>query len=185
MLDRPTPPAEPAPVRPRILLVVFLVVAGFGLVADQAGKWWAFAPSSEPADLPEIAPGVFAGAQGRNYGTMFSLDGVESPSLPRIVPTVVGFIAVGMLLRGAFLDRNRWRPIHAIGGGLVFAGALGNQVDRLVLGYVRDYLILRLHPQGIFNTADVFMVLGVVLLLVTWTARRRPASVALQPGLSQ
>ncbi len=178
MLDRATPPAEPAPVRPRVLLVVFLAVAGFGVAADQAGKGWAFAPSSEPADLPEIAPGILAGAQGRNYGTMFSLDGVESRSLPPVVPTLVGFIAVGMLLRGAFLDRNRWRPIHAIGGGLVFAGAVGNQVDRLVLGYVRDFLILRQHPQGIFNTADVFMVLGVLLLLVTWSARRRPASVS-------
>ena len=116
---------------------------------------------------------------------MFSLDGVESSSLFRLVPTAVGFFSVGMLLRGAFVDRNRWRAIHAIGGGLVFAGALGNQVDRLVLGYVRDYLVLRLHPQGIFNTADVFMVLGVLMLVVTWTARRRPALVSLQGGLSQ
>jgi signal peptidase II len=162
---------------------VFLVVAGFGLVADQAGKSWAFARPSESTDLAEIAPGLLAGAQGRNFGTMFSLDGVESPSLPRVFPTFVGFISVGMLLRGAFLDRSRWRPIHAIGGGLVFAGAVGNQVDRLVLGYVRDYLILRSHPQGIFNTADIFMVLGVLLLLLSWTARRRPASVFLQPSL--
>jgi signal peptidase II len=168
-----------------MLLVVFLVVAGLSLAADQAGKSWAFARSSEPAGLAEIAPGLLAGAQGRNYGTMFSLDGVESASLPQIFPTVVGFISVGLLIRGAVVDRYRWRPIHAIGGGLVLAGALGNQVDRLVLGYVRDYLILRRHPYGIFNTADVFMVLGVFLLLMTWAARRRPPSVSLQPGLSQ
>ncbi len=176
MFDRPTPPAAPTPARPRILLFVLLVVAGFGIVADQTGKAWAFAPSSERADLPEIAPGLFAGAQGRNYGAMFSLDGEESFSYSRILLTVVGFVSVALLLRGAVLDRSRWRAIHAVAGGLVFAGALGNQIDRLLLGYVRDYLILSAHPQGIFNTADVFMAFGVLLLLVTWAARRGPAT---------
>jgi hypothetical protein len=53
-----------------------------------------------------------------------------------------------------------------------------------VLGYVRDYLILRLHPQGIFNTADLFMAFGALLLVATWTARRRPAPAPLPGGLS-
>jgi signal peptidase II len=183
--DRSTQSAKIARVRPRILLGVLLAVSGFGLVADQAGKSWAFASSGESADLREIAPGIIAGAQGRNYGAMFSAEGDESSAVSRILLTIVGFAGVGMLIRAAVLDHTRWRAIHAVAGGLVLAGALGNQIDRLVLGYVRDYLVLRIHPQGIFNTADVFMALGVLLLVVTWTARRRPASLCLQGGLSQ
>jgi lipoprotein signal peptidase len=48
---------------------------------------------------------------------------------------------------------------------LLLAGALGNQVDRLALGYVRDYVMLGIRPTDIFNTADMFMVLGALLLL--------------------
>ena len=50
-------------------------------------------------------------------------------------------------------------------GELVLGGALGNQVDRLALGYVRDYVMLGIRPTDIFNTADMFMVLGALLLL--------------------
>ncbi|MGC1722997.1 MAG: signal peptidase II [Isosphaeraceae bacterium] len=53
----------------------------------------------------------------------------------------------------------------ATAGGLLLAGALGNQMDRLALGYVRDYVMLGIRPTDIFNTADMFMVLGALLLL--------------------
>jgi lipoprotein signal peptidase len=131
MLDRAALPENPSQTRPRLLLAILLVVGGLAFVTDQGGKWWAFTASREPADLREIAPGVFAGAQGRNYGGMFSLDGNEASWLPRIVLTGLGFLTIALLFRGAVRDCNRWRVIHAVGGGLVFAGALGNQVDRL------------------------------------------------------
>ena len=79
---------------------------------------------------------------------------------------IVGFIVLGMVFRWAIvLDRDRWCQFDAAAGGLLLAGALGNQVDRLALGYVRDYVILAIRPTDIFNTADVFMVLGALLLL--------------------
>src|SRR5947209_1434941 len=57
--------------------------------------------------------------------------------------------------------------------GLLSAGMLGNSADRLVLGYVRDFLVATPFPTLIFNLADVLIVLGFVLLLGSWALSRR------------
>jgi signal peptidase II len=51
---------------------------------------------------------------------------------------------------------------------LVFAGALGNLIDRVFLGYVIDFLDLRIWP--VFNIADSAITIGAVLLAV-WIFR--------------
>src|SRR5271157_2200337 len=151
--------------RHRALLVLFLVSAGVCLSFDQLGKWWAFASWREPAAISQVIPGLYAGAQARNYGGIYSLEGYGTPFL-RNTLTIAGFVALSMVLRWAIvLDRDRWCMFDAAAGGLLLAGALGNQVDRLALGYVRDYLILVIRPGEIFNTADVFMILGALFLL--------------------
>jgi len=167
------PPRETA--RQRALLLVFLISAGVGLSLDQLGKSWAFAAWREPARVSQVVPGLYAGAQARNDGRMYSLEGHGSPFLLTCL-AIAGFVLLGMVLRWAIvLDRDRWCKFDAAAGGLLLAGALGNQVDRLVLGYVRDYMILAIRPTDIFNTADVFMVLGAVLLLGSLLIHHRTA----------
>ena len=170
MNDRPASPPSPDPEAPR--LRVLLVVTGVALVVDQLGKAWAFASWRGAAGLREVIPGLYAGARGRNYGALFSLDGVDDAPMNRIALTVLGLVSVGIMLRWAVLDRERWRGLDAVGGGLVLAGAMGNLADRLALGYVRDFLIIGLRPHEIFNPADVFMVFGALLLLAAWATRR-------------
>ena len=170
MNDRPTSPPSPGSEVPR--LRALLVVTGLALVADQLGKAWAFASWRGAAVLHEVLPGLYAGAQGRNYGALLSLDGVDNAPMTRIAMTLLGLVSVGIMLRWAILDRERWRGLDAVGGGLVLGGAIGNLVDRLALGYVRDILILDLCPHQIFNAADAFVILGVLLLLASWATRR-------------
>jgi len=55
------------------------------------------------------------------------------------------------------------------GLSLVLGGALGNVVDRVLFGEVVDFFDVRFIQYPIFNTADVFIVTGVVILvLATW-----------------
>ncbi len=49
-----------------------------------------------------------------------------------------------------------------LGLGLILAGAVGNLIDRLVLGYVIDFLDFRVWP--VFNVADSSITIGAVLL---------------------
>jgi signal peptidase II len=147
------------------------IVIGIALMADQLGKAWAFASWRGAGRLHQVLPGLYAGAQGRNYGAPLSLDGVDAP-MTRLVLTLLHIVCVGIMLRWAIRDRECWRGLNAVGGGLVLGGAIGNLVDRLALGYVRDYLILGLRPREIFNTADAFMILGALLVAACWAARR-------------
>lgn len=50
----------------------------------------------------------------------------------------------------------------AAGAALILAGAVGNLIDRLRLGYVLDFIELPHWP--VFNLADAAIVIGVVLL---------------------
>ncbi len=46
---------------------------------------------------------------------------------------------------------------------LIFAGAISNIIDRLYLGYVRDFLDIGL--QFTFNLADVMIILGLIIFV--------------------
>lgn len=50
---------------------------------------------------------------------------------------------------------------------LIYAGAIGNLIDRLMLSYVRDFLYVNLPLMDYcFNFADVFLTFGIVLLCI-------------------
>jgi lipoprotein signal peptidase len=67
---------------------------------------------------------------------------------------------------------ERWRRHDAVFVGLLSAGMLGNSIDRLALGHVRDFLVTPLWPSLIFNLADVFIVSGFLLILGSWVGSR-------------
>ena len=71
-----------------------------------------------------------------------------------------------VLLLGVAAWRAR-KPAMAVGLGLIAGGALGNIADRLGMGTVFDFLVVRLASLPLFvcNSADIFISLGVSLLV--------------------
>ena len=49
---------------------------------------------------------------------------------------------------------------------LIISGALGNLIDRVRLGFVVDYFDFRIIWEYVFNIADIFVVLGTILLCI-------------------
>ena len=50
--------------------------------------------------------------------------------------------------------------------GLLLGGIIGNLIDRIVLAGVRDFIYFKFINFAIFNLADAFITIGVVLLVV-------------------
>lgn len=60
------------------------------------------------------------------------------------------------------------KPIYNITFGLLFGGIIGNLFDRVLYGFVRDFIDINIfgYNYPVFNIADIAIVLGVLILLV-------------------
>lgn len=66
---------------------------------------------------------------------------------------------------------------------LQFAGAIGNLIDRLTIGYVLDFISIG--PFPVFNFADLSITIGVVLLLISVWLKERAEKQASLAGDSE
>ena len=60
-----------------------------------------------------------------------------------------------------------------IGCACILGGTTGNLIDRFVHNGVIDFFDLQLFNFAVFNLADVFIDIGVVLILIGWFASRK------------
>lgn len=124
-----------------------LRTAVLALIADQIFK------IELGARLETLIPGVLGLRPALNTGAAFSL--------PLGGPLVSLFLTGLIILSLIYLLRiNPPKGLSAVLAGLVIGGALGNFLDRLLLGAVRDYLELLFIPFPIFNLADACICVG-------------------------
>ena len=57
--------------------------------------------------------------------------------------------------------------LEQLGYGFILSGAIGNGIDRFLLGHVIDFLDFRLINFPIFNIADVAINIGVLILVIS------------------
>jgi signal peptidase II len=112
-----------------------------------------------------------------NAGGFLSL----GAGLPPLVRTLIFTVATGavlvVLLAG--LLRSRWSFWRALGFALFFAGGISNWIDRVLRGSVVDFMNIGIGwlRTGIFNFADVAIMLGIALaVLAEWSARVTPTN---------
>ena len=86
--------------------------------------------------------------------------------------TGAAFILIAVaavLLISVFLIRlpktKRYQPLHIL---LTFisAGAVGNLIDRIQLGYVRDFIYFSIIDFPVFNVADIYVTVSTALLVI-------------------
>jgi signal peptidase II len=97
-------------------------------------------------------------------------------------PGLLFFGAVALFALGFLLLKGRGEPrMRRFALILVTAGAIGNYLDRVVRGYVVDFV--HIHHWPVFNVADVYITAGYVLLAFGFFIYRRRGSVPHQaPG---
>lgn len=103
-----------------------------------------------------------------NSGAFLSLGDSLSSTARRALFTLGGAVVVIGTAVWAFRSRRMSLP-QMIGAALICGGGLGNVIDRVSQeGHVTDFLNVGFGPvrTGIFNVADMALMLGVALLVV-------------------
>ncbi len=85
----------------------------------------------------------------------------------RILLIGLSIIAIIMIIRYSYSFKKT--KLNTYGFGLLLGGILGNLSDRLIFGYVKDFLdfIIFRYDFPVFNIADISIVIGVVLLIIS------------------
>ena len=115
--------------------------------------------------LPDIVPVVvvphFIGFNYiHNYGAGFSILSGKVDFL--IVITAVALLAIAVGIFAKKFDNN----IDEFSFVLILAGGIGNLIDRVVNGYVADYLEFLFMEFPVFNFADILICTGVGLFVL-------------------
>jgi signal peptidase II len=147
-------------------------VAVVWLVADQLTKHWAV---NELTDRNIDIIGSLRFNLAFNRGMAFSQGEGLGPVIAILAMLIVVALLVGLRTTGS--------RVAAFATGMVLGGAVGNLVDRMfrrggdgvLTGAVVDFIDVQWWP--IFNIADIGVVVGaIVLLLTAWRADRTPVA---------
>ena len=138
------------------LLIVFVTL---GL--DQWTKW-AIVKSIKLNETVEMINHFFYLTYVQNTGAGFSMFAQAGMGFFAAL-TLIALVAMVYM----FFKTNDSR--YQICLSLVFSGAIGNFIDRVHLGYVVDMVQLDFIDFAIFNVADSYLTVGVLLLiLILW-----------------
>ncbi|MFH0939019.1 MAG: signal peptidase II [Planctomycetota bacterium] len=149
----------------------FFILVFAGSTLDLISKTLVFRALA-PREIVPIIPGVIHITCAENRGVAFSF--------LADYPAIIFFISVIVLAAIIWIYVRYWRSLAAptlTAMVLILVGAIGNLVDRVSLGYVRDFIdfVPELPVIGhwaIFNVADICITSGVLLYLITGARKK-------------
>jgi len=153
---------------------IYLVVIAGLLVLDQITKS-AISKSINPYSVRPVIPDFFNLVHVRNKGAIFGFFSNADSSFVFILLTVFSLAALGLVVY-YFIKTPVSEKLMNVSLSLILAGALGNQVDRILRGYVIDFLDFKFwgwHWPS-FNVADSCISTGAVLLIFIFFFKRGP-----------
>ena len=95
----------------------------------------------------------------KNYGAAFNIFSGSRIFLSTI-SIFISLILFYMIIRG-----KKTKSIYLCSYSLILGGSLGNGIDRLINGYVVDFIRLNYLDFPIFNIADISINIGFFILL--------------------
>ena len=152
------------------------------LILDRVTKWWALDTLRPPAGrMQEPWSGMLRLVYVENRGVAFGLFQNFSELFVVLASVVLVFV---------IWQARVWLQTHGVLArvciALIVAGGLGNILDRLLYGYVVDFIhLIPLPIFQVFNFADAYISCGAVLLFIMlWRedARQRAARVSEASG---
>ena len=97
----------------------------------------------------------------RNYGAAFNIF-----SGSRLFLSFISIISSLILSYFIFISENKL--INKYGLSFILAGSIGNGIDRVLNGYVIDFIKIKFINFPVFNIADIVINIGVLLLIISY-----------------
>ena len=141
-----------------ILMALFVAAV---TVADQITKWLVVENIPLHGQVDAI-PGLFHFTYVQNTGAAFSsFQGMQWLFALVFLAFTVAIIWEFSKKRLPFTDFERWLMVA------VYAGGLGNMIDRVRLGYVVDMIETKFMVFPVFNVADCFITCGCIAMMAS------------------
>ncbi len=144
-----------------------LLWAALGAIAiDQISKYLVVHVMRVAEGSIDVLPPLLVFKYGENRGINFGLFQGDSDASRWALIGVSLVISVAVLI---WLLRSAPSRIVLLFGGLLIGGALGNVIDRVLYGYVLDFLNMSccgIDNPFVFNLADVFIFAGAIGLML-------------------
>ncbi len=139
--------------------IIFAVFLAVDLITKAWAEWYELAFG---LDQPDYFLGIVKLTYVQNRGIAFGIAS-DDPFVMAIITGVTFLLAFLLIVAFFTIFRNNM-PVR-ICLAVVEAGAVGNIIDRFTLGYVRDFIDVRLILSYVCNLADIYIVFGVVVLV--------------------
>lgn len=109
----------------------------------------------------EVLPGIVGLSYVQNHGAAFSM----LQNQQWLFALIFALFAVGIIWEFS-KKRLPFTTFDRVCIVAIFAGGLGNMIDRLRLGYVVDMIATEFMDFPVFNVADCFITCGCIVLMV-------------------
>jgi signal peptidase II len=147
--------------------ILFWTIALGGASFDLVTKSIVFSKVGAPPATVSIVPHILELHTSQNTGALWGF-GAGLPYSSQIFAGL-SVIAAVVICYWLFFLRAAVSSVLTVALGLIMAGAVGNCYDRLVFGYVRDFVHFHVDAIGfdcaIFNFADNMLVAGALTLV--------------------
>ena len=139
--------------------LLMALLAGLALGLDQLTKLLTVTHIAPHAQIPVI-PGIVHLTYAQNTGAAFSMLRGQQWLFALIFGVFTIFLLIELWKKP--LKLPKFERFCAVA---IWAGGLGNMIDRLRLGYVIDMIETEFITFPVFNVADCFITCGAILLI--------------------
>ncbi|WP_170401124.1 signal peptidase II [Ruegeria arenilitoris] len=148
----------------RYRLLLWAALAAF--LIDQVSKYLVVHVMRVAEGTIDVLPPLLVFKYGENRGINFGLFQGDTDAARWVLIGISLAISIGVLI---WLIRTTPSKLMLFCGGLLIGGALANVLDRVIYGYVLDFLNMSccgINNPFVFNLADVFIFAGAIGLVL-------------------
>ena len=138
-----------------------ILLAGGAIILDRISKLWCLGSLKQmPGMKMDVIPGIVEFRYVENRGAAFSILSGRTG----LLTVVTALIIAGLIFYLVKYGRTESLLVRIL-LSLIIGGALGNFIDRIVYGFVIDFINPTFIRFAVFNVADIFVTCGAILLV--------------------